>query len=101
MLYTVICHLGRPAAEYPTLSGAIQAAGIASWPVNEATWLIESDHSPDAIRDSLNLCIEDGDFALVFPTNVGPGRWTSLAEFRYGRQFLAGALRREQTPAGT
>ena len=99
MLYSVICRLQRPAAEYPTLSGAIQAAGIANWPVNEATWLIESDHSAEAIRDSIALCIEEGDLALVLPTNVGPGRWTSLADFRYGRQFLTGALRREQTPA--
>jgi hypothetical protein len=100
MLYTVICRLQRPAAEYPTLSGAIQAAGVANWAVNEATWLVESDHSADAIRDSLALCIEEGDLALVFPTSVGPGRWTSLADFRYGRQFLTGALRSEQAPAG-
>jgi len=100
MLYTVICRLQRPAAEYPTLPGAIQAAGVANWSVNEATWLVESDHSADAIRDSLALCIEDRDLALVFPTNVGPGRWTGLADFRYGRQFLTSALKREQAPTG-
>jgi len=100
MLYSVMCRLNRPAAEYPTLSGAIQAAGIANWPVNEATWLVESDHSAEAIRDSIALCIEEGDLALVFPLNVAPARWTSLKDVRYGRQFLQGALLREQaTPS--
>lgn len=96
MLYTVMCRLQRPAEEYPTLSGAIQAAGVANWPVNEATWLIESDHSAEAIRDSIGLCIEEGDLALVFPLSVGPARWTSLRDVRYGRQFLQSALQREQ-----
>ncbi len=100
MLYSVMCRLGRPAAEYPTLSGAIQAAGVANWPVNEATWLIESDHSAEAIRDSVSMCIEETDLALVFPIAVAPARWTSLRDFRYGRQFLQSALKREQaTPA--
>lgn len=99
MLYTVMCRLQRPAPEYPTLSGAIQAAGVANWQVNDATWLVESDHPAEALRDSLQLCIEEGDLAMVFPVGVGGGRWTPLADFRYGRQFLTGALKREQTPS--
>ncbi|MEX2373560.1 MAG: hypothetical protein WD800_07135 [Dehalococcoidia bacterium] len=100
MLYGVMCRLGRPAAEYPTLSGAIQAAGVANWPVAEGTWLIESDHTAEAIRDSIHLAIEEADLALVFPLNVGPARWTSLRDHRYGRQFLQSALQREQaTPS--
>lgn len=99
MLYTVMCRLQRPAAEYPTLSGAIQAAGVANWQVNEATWLVESDHPAEALRNSLQLCIEDGDLAMVFPVSVGRGRWTPLAEFRYGRQLLTSALKREQAPS--
>lgn len=97
MLYAVMCRLQRPAPEYPTLSGAIQAAGVANWQVNESTWLVESDHSAEALRDSLRLCVEDGDLAMVLPVNVGGGRWTPLADFRYGRQFLTSALKREQT----
>lgn len=100
MLYSVMCRLTRPAAEYPTLSGAIQAAGVANWPVNEATWLIESDHSAEAIRDSIAMCIEEGDLALVFPMNVGPARWSSLKDFRYGQKFLQSALQREQVLPG-
>ena len=95
MLYGLFCRLGRPAADYPTLSGAVQAAGVASWPINDGTWFVESELSADAIRDSLALCIEPEDVALVFPLNVGPARWTSLREFRYGRQFLQSALQRE------
>lgn len=94
--YTVVCHLGRPAAEYPTLSGAIAAVGVANWPVTEACWLIESDRSPDEIRDTLQAVIEEDDFALVLPVSVMRGRWTSLRSQRYGTGFLKGALQREQ-----
>ncbi len=98
MLYSVMCHLGRPAAEYPTLSGAIHAVGVANWPINDCTWLVESDRSPEEIRDTLGRTIEEDDFALVLPVSVGRGRWTSLAKFRYGMGFLKGALMQEQTP---
>ena len=100
MLYGLFCRLGRPVGDYPTLSGAVQAAGVASWQLNEATWLVESDHSADAIRDSVALCIEPTDVALVFPLDVGPARWTSLKDFKYGQKFLQSALQRESaTPA--
>ena len=95
MLYGLFCRLGRPVADYPTLSGAVQASGVASWPLNDGTWLIESDHSADAIRDSVALCIEPEDVALVFPLNVGPARWTSLKDVKYGQRFLQSALQRE------
>ncbi|GMU41752.1 MAG: hypothetical protein AMXMBFR23_26180 [Chloroflexota bacterium] len=98
MLYSVICRLQRPAAEYPTLSGAIQAVGVANWAVNECTWLVESDRSPDEIRDTLARTIEDDDLALVLPVSVSRGRWTGLGKFRYGLGFLRGALGREQLP---
>ncbi|MEI6137021.1 MAG: hypothetical protein WCQ48_06360 [Chloroflexota bacterium] len=98
MLYGLFCRLGRPVADYPTLSGAVQAVGVASWPFPEGTWLIESDHSADAIRDSIQLAIEPGDLALVFPMNVGPARWTSLKDFKYGQKFLQSALQRESVP---
>jgi hypothetical protein len=99
MLYSVICRLSRPAAEYPTLSGAIHAVGVANWPVNDSTWLVESDRSPDEIRDTLARTIEEDDIALVLPVSVAGGRWTGLAKFRYGMGFLKGALMRERTPS--
>ena len=95
MLYGLFCRLGRPVADYPTLSGAVQAVGVASWPFPEGTWLIESDHSADAIRDSIQTAIEPEDLALVFPINVGGGRWTPLKNFKYGQKFLQSARQRE------
>lgn len=99
MLYSVICRLQRPAAEYPTLSGAIQAVGVANWAVNECTWLVESDRTPEEIRDTLGRTIETDDLALILPVSVGRGRWTNLGQFKYGMGFLKGALMREQTPS--
>lgn len=95
MLYGLFCRLGRPAGEYPTLSGAVQAVSVASWPFPDACWLIESEQGAEVIRDAIEAAIEPGDLALVFPMNVGPARWTSLRDFRYGRQFLQSALQRE------
>ncbi len=97
MLYGVFCRLGRPAGEYPTLYGAIQSVAVASWMFPESCWLVESEHRPEVIRDALRAAIEDGDVALVFPMEVGPARWTSLSDHRFGRQFLQSALEREQT----
>ena len=100
MLYGLFCRLGRPAADYPTLSGAVQAVAVASWPFPDACWLVESEHSADVIRDAIERALEPGDLALVFPMSVGPARWTALRDARYGRQFLQRALERERrTPA--
>lgn len=95
MLYGLFCRLGRPAGEYPTLSGAVQAVAVASWPFPEGCWIVESDQTAEVIRDAIQQAIESGDLALVFPMNVAPARWTSLRDFRYGRQFLQSALQRE------
>ncbi len=95
MLYGLFCRLGRPAADYPTLSGAVQAVAVASWPFPDACWLVESEHSAEVIRDAIERALEPGDLALVFPMNVAPARWTSLRDARYGRQFLQSALQRE------
>ncbi|MEX2446334.1 MAG: hypothetical protein WD734_03255 [Dehalococcoidia bacterium] len=96
MLYVLMCRLGRPAVDYPTLSGAVQSVAVASWPFPDASWLLESEHTAEVIRDAIEGAIEPGDLALVFPTNVGPARWTPLRDARYGRQFLQSALEREQ-----
>ena len=96
MLYGLFCRLGRPAADYPTLSGAVQSIAVASWPFPDGCWLLESEQSAETIRDAIEAALEPGDVALVFPTSVGPARWTSLRDARYGRQFLQRALEREQ-----
>ena len=98
MLYGVFCRLGRPAGEYPTLLGAVQAVSVVSWAFPEACWVVESQHSAEAVRDAFQAAIEPGDLALVFPMQVGPARWTSLKDWRFGRQFLQSALAREQSP---
>ena len=95
MLYGLFCRLGRPAADYPTLSGAVQSVAVATWPFPDACWLVESEHNADVIRDAVEAALEPSDVALVFPMNVGPARWTSLRDVRYGRQFLQSALERE------
>lgn len=100
MLYGVFCRLSRPAGEYPTLLGAVQSVSVATWPFPDACWLIESQNTADEVRDAIAAAIEEADLALVFPMNVAPARWTSLRDFRYGRQFLTSALQREQLPAG-
>jgi hypothetical protein len=97
MLYGVFCRLVRPAGEYPTLYGAVRSVAVASWAFPESSWLVESEHSAEVIRDALQSAIEDGDVALVFPMSVGPARWTSLRDHRFGRSFLHSALEREQT----
>jgi len=99
MLYGVFCRLRRPAGEYPTLLGAVQSVSVASWPFPDSCWVIESQHTAETVRDAFQAAIEEGDLALVFPMQVGPARWTSLKEWRYGRQFLQSALAREQSPA--
>src|SRR5688572_28729446 len=96
MRYVLLCRLGRPAIEYPTLSGAVQTVAVASWPFPDGCWLVESEHSADSVRDAIEAAIEPGDLALVFPTHVGPARWSALRDARYGRQFLQRALEREQ-----
>ena len=97
MLYGVFCRLGRPAGEYPTLYGAIQSVAVASWSFPDSCWLVESEHRAEVIRDAIRAALNDGDVALVFPMSVGPARWTSLRDNRFGRQFLQSALEREQS----
>lgn len=92
MLYAVLCRLGRPAGEYPTLSGAVQSVGIAWWQVADSTWLVQSDRSASDVRDAIRAAITPEDLALVFPVDVGPGVWTSLAHQKYGRKFLESAM---------
>jgi hypothetical protein len=99
MLYAVICRLGRPAADYPMLSGAIQSVSVASWPVNDATWLVESEQPAATVRDAVAAAVEAEDLALVFPLDVMPAVWTSLARQRYGRRFLESALARSRAGA--
>ena len=82
MLYGLFCRLGRPAADYPTLSGAVQAAGVASWPINDGTWFVESELSADAIRDSLAL------FSATLARN--PDSW--MAHHNLAEALAAGAL---------
>lgn len=96
MLYGIFCRLGRPAGEYPTLYGAIQSVAVASWAFPDSCWLVESEHRAEVIRDAIRAALDDGDLALVFPMSVGPARWTSLRDHRYGRQFLQSALDHEQ-----
>jgi hypothetical protein len=99
VLYTVVCRLSRPSGEYPTLLGAVQSASVALWQVSDSTWLIQSELTPSAVRDTLAAAIEPGDLALVFPTDVAPAVWTSLAAHRYGRKFLESAMARQQRPS--
>lgn len=100
MLYAVLCRLSRPAGEYPTLSGAVQSVGVAWWQVADSTWLIQSDRSASAVRDAIASAINADDVALVFPVNVGPAMWTSLAHHRYGRKFLESALVHDRRESG-
>lgn len=99
MLYGVFCRLGRPAGEYPTLLGAVQSVSVVSWAFPEACWVVESQHDAETVRDAFQAAIEPSDLALVFPMQVGPARWTSLKDWRFGRHFLQSALAREQSPA--
>jgi hypothetical protein len=96
MLYGVMCRLSRPAGEYPTLLGAIQSVSVANLPVNDATWLVESEQSTSEVRDAVASALEPHDIALVFPLNVVPAVWTSLAGHRYARRFLESALARSR-----
>ena len=100
MLYAVLCRLGRPAGEYPTLSGAVQSVGVAWWQVADSTWLIQSDRSASEVRDAIASAINPDDVALVFPVDVGPAMWTSLAQHRYGRKFLESALVHDRRESG-
>ncbi|MBM3138725.1 MAG: hypothetical protein FJZ92_00595 [Chloroflexi bacterium] len=96
MLYGVLCRLGRPAGEYPTLLGAVQSVSVALWQVSDTSWLVESEQAAAVVRDAVAAAIEPADFALVFPLDVAPAVWTSLAAQRYGRRFLESALVRER-----
>jgi hypothetical protein len=98
VLYSVVCRLGRPSGEYPTLLGAVQSASVALWQVSDSTWLIESEITAAGVRDTLAAAIEPGDVALVFPVDVAPAVWTSLAAHRYGRKFLESAMARQHRP---
>lgn len=100
MLYAILCRLGRPAGEYPTLSGAVQSVGVALWQVNDSTWLVQSDRPASEVRDAIAAAITADDLALVFPVDVGPAMWTSLAHQRYGRKFLESALAHERRESG-
>ena len=100
MLYGVLCRLGRPAGEYPTLSGAVQSVGVAWWQVADSTWLIQSDRSVAEVRDAIAGAINPDDLALVFPLQVAPAMWTSLARERYGRKFLESAMAHAQHASG-
>ena len=96
MLYGVLCHLGRPAGEYPMLLGAVQSVSVALWQVSDCTWLVESEQTAGEVRDAVGGAIELDDLALVFPLDVTPAVWTSLARQRYGRKFLESALLHQQ-----
>ena len=100
MLYAVLCRLGRPAGEYPTLSGAVQSVGVAWWQVADSTWLVQSDRSAAEVRDAIAAAITDDDLALVFPVEVGPAVWTSLAHQKYGRKFLESAMAHSRNESG-
>lgn len=101
MLYAVLCRLGRPAGEYPTLSGAVQSVGVAWWQVADSTWLVQSDRSAADVRDAIAAAITDDDLALVFPVEVGPAVWTSLALQKYGRKFLESAMAHSRSESGS
>ena len=100
MLYAVLGRLGRPAGEYPTLLGAVQSVGVAWWQVSDSTWLIQSERSVAEVRDAISAAITPDDVALVFPLDVRPGMWTSLAHQKYGRKFLESAMHHAQHEPG-
>ena len=96
MLFAVCCRLRRPAAEYPTLFGAVQSVSVASWHFPDSVWLLQSDHPARVVRDAFEGAIEDEDIALVFPLEVAPAVWSPLRNYRFGRQFLQRALQSER-----
>ncbi|MQA00114.1 MAG: hypothetical protein GEU80_12440 [Dehalococcoidia bacterium] len=96
MLYGLLCRLGRPAAEYPTLFGAVQSVSVASWHLSDETWLVESEEPASVVRDAVQQALAPEDLALVFPLDVVPAVWTSLKHERYGQRFLKSAMERSQ-----
>ncbi len=96
MLFAVCCRLSRPAAEYPTLFGAVQSVSVASWHFPDSVWLLQSDHPARVVRDTFEGAIGEHDVALVFPLEVGPAVWSPLRNYRFGRQFLQRALQSER-----
>lgn len=67
--------LKKSGQDYTSLINAIKSIGPNYWHCLDSTWIIKTNHSATAIRDTLSAYVDNNDKLLVIDITGGEAAW--------------------------